>query len=321
MRVLLTGGAGFLGSHLAERLVASADTVVVLDDLSAGSLENLPAEVDARVGCVTQAAAVRNAANGCDAIVHLASPVGVDRVASDPTWTSTVIEDGTRNALDAAARHGIPLITISSSEVYGFQPPTPVREEFLPNSIDGDAPRLSYAKAKLAADRMALEAHRRGQSVLVVRPFNLVGARQSRYGGAVLPRFVERALEGSPLEIHGDGTQRRSFLDVRDAARCLEALLAALPLRFGAINLGGSFECSVADLAKRVVARLGSSSTLRFVAPPQSRGGVEIARRVPDLTRLESIVGTLSPLPIESSIDALAAERAPLPPHEVAASA
>jgi UDP-glucose 4-epimerase len=252
MRVLVTGGAGFLGSHLVEELVAAAHEVTVLDDLSTGDLGNLEAvagRIEFESGCVTDGPRVAELARGRDLVVHLASTVGVDRVASDPTRTREVIEAGTDHVLAAARRRGTRVVTISSSEVYGFAPPCPVREDELPFAIEGRAPRLAYARAKLAADRAALECAARGENVLVVRPFNLIGPRQDVDGGAVLPRFVRAALAGDDLVVHGDGAQRRSLLDVRDAAEMLSRVIARGEVR-GALNLGGTLECSMLDLAR-----------------------------------------------------------------------
>lgn len=310
MRVFVTGGAGFLGSHLVERLIAAGDEVVVLDDLSSGDPRNLAGVAD-RIefehGCVTDHARVAALARGCDRIVHLASTVGVERVAADPERTRAVIEHGTSAVLAAQSRHDVPALVVSSSEVYGFAPPTPVRECDLPIAIEGRAPRLSYAHAKLAADRAALARAETGAPVLVVRPFNLIGPRQSDEGGAVLPRFVSAATIGDDLVVHGDGSQRRSFLDVRDAADRLRDLVARNDRETGAVNLGGSLERSMLELAREVVAVLGSASRVRCAPSPRSRGGVEIARRVPDLTRMIALVGAVERHDLAASIHALAA--------------
>lgn len=315
MRVLVTGGAGFLGSHLVERLVSGGAEVVVLDDLSTGSIENLAAvrhALDLEIGCATDVELVLALSRGCDRIVHLASTVGVERVAAEPERTREVIARGADAVLRAQAAGGIPAIVVSSSEVYGFAPPAPVSESDLPDSIEGGAPRLAYARAKLAADRAALARAAAGGAVLVVRPFNLVGPRQTEDGGAVLPRFVQAALRGEDLVVHGDGSQRRSFLDVRDAADRLSALVLLGERATGALNLGGSIERSMLALAHEVVAVLDSRSRVRCAPWPLARGGVEIARRVPDLTRMSALVGAVERHALADSIHALAASlRAP----------
>lgn len=311
MRVLVTGGAGFLGSFLVERMVGAGDFVTVLDDLSTGNpgyLEAVREHVSLEIGCVTDVPRVVALARGCDRIVHLASTVGVDRVAADPERTREVIEVGTSAVLCAHAMTGAPTTVISSSEVYGFAPPTPVAEDDLPFAIEGRAPRLSYARSKLAADRAALALAESGKSVLVVRPFNLVGPRQGGEGGAVLPRFVAAALAGGDLVVHGDGSQRRSFLDVRDAADRLFEMVKASDRNRGAVNLGGTIERSMWDLANEVITTLDSPSVVRRAPSPATRGGIEIARRVPDLTRMKSLVGDATKYSLAQSIRALAAE-------------
>ncbi len=312
MRVVVSGGAGFVGSHLVERLVAEGHEVVVLDDLSTGSTSHLrdcERVIEFHVGCVTDARRVAEVVRGADRVVHLASTVGVERVAKEPERTRHVIEDGTACVLARCAMEGIPLVLVSSSEIYGFTPPTPVTEDDVPPSIDGTAPRLSYARAKLAADRMGLRAFDAGAKVLVVRPFNIVGPRQSEDGGAVLPRFVLDALAGDDLVVHGDGTQRRCFLDVRDAADVLLRLVARERFPFAAINLGGRTEASMIELARMVTRRLKSASRVRLSPPPLARGGVEIARRVPNLVRLETLLGSIERHSLEDAVDALACER------------
>ncbi|MFG0315760.1 MAG: NAD-dependent epimerase/dehydratase family protein, partial [Planctomycetota bacterium JB042] len=201
---------------------------------------------------------------------------------------------------------------------YGFAPRTPVAEEDVPRRIVGASPRLSYPRAKLALDRAARAAAAAGARVLVVRPFNLVGARQDGDGGAVLPRFCARARAGLPLEVHGSGAQRRVFLDVRDAARMLADLALREAWPVDAVNLGGTEEWSVAALARRVVDRLGAPVTVRHVAPPPTRGGVEVERRVPDLSRLRALVDARPRRTVDDAILALAESLGGVPAERVA---
>lgn len=289
MRILLTGGAGFLGSWLCDRLAAAGDLVDVLDDLSGGTLENLAAAgagVRFTRGSVLDAALVTRLVAGADRVVHLAAPVGVERVAADPHGTRRVIVGGSAIVLGAAAEFGVPAVFISSSEVYGFRPPLPVREEDVPALIPGTAPRLEYARAKQDADAAARRLAAAGARVLAVRPFNVIGPRQSAAGGAVLPRFLARARAGLPIEVHGDGRQRRTFLDVRDLAAMLEELLRAADWPWDAVNAGGMEEWSIGALAERVAACAGTGVPVVRVPLPAPRGGVEVRRRVPDLARL-----------------------------------
>lgn len=309
MRILVTGGAGFLGSHVVDRLVAAGHRAVVLDDLSTGSLSNLDGawgRMSFHRGSVLDGPAVAALVRGVDRVVHLASPVGVDRVASMPAETERVIAGGGRHVLDAAARRGVPCVVITSSEVYGFAPKTPVGEDDVPARIEGAAARLSYARAKLALDHEARRRAADGAPVLVVRPFNLVGARQEPDGGAVLPRFCARARAGLPLEVHGDGAQRRVFLEVRDAARIVAELTVRGAWPVDAVNMGGTEEWSMVALARRVVLLLGAPVTVRRVTPPATRGGVEVRRRVPDLTRLASLVSATPRRSVDDAIRAVA---------------
>ncbi len=308
MHVLLTGGAGFIGSHLAERFELDGARVSVLDDLSTGARENLDLrEVVLHEGSVLDRALVDLLVSSVDRVVHLASEVGVDRVASDPLRAREVIESGTQVVLESCAAAGVPLVALSSSEVYGFSPPVPVREDDLPASIDGSAPRLAYARAKLAADGACRAAARRGQAVLVVRPFNVVGPRQQKDGGAVLPRFVAAAHQGADIEVHGDGDQRRTFVDARDVAVWLARLAQFDRWPVDAVNLGGVEEWTIRDLALLVRARLSSASRVVAVPPPAPRGGVEVRRRVPDLARVERLLGPLAPrFRVVDSVDAVA---------------
>jgi len=312
VRVLLTGGAGFIGSHLADRLVASGHEVHVLDDLSTGSLARLEQCAD-RIsferGSVLESDRVARLVERADRVVHLAATVGVDRVARDPEGTRRVIAGGSKIVLERACALRLPVLLISSSEVYGFAPPLPIRETDVLDRIDGCASRLSYARAKLEADQAARERFADGLPVLSVRPFNVVGPRQTGDGGAVLPRFVEQALAGRPLAVHGDGRQRRTFLDVRDLSRVLAELVRSESFPVGAVNLGGTEEHSIFGLAEQVVSLLGSASDIQRVEPPAARGGVEVKRRVPDLGRLLALTGCFACRPLADSILALAEER------------
>lgn len=290
MRVLVTGGAGFVGSHLVARLLARGDEVVVLDDLSTGDAATIDrSRASLIVADVTDATQVDASVAGVDRVVHLASVVGVERVAAEPARTRTVIEHGARAVIAAATRHRVPTIVVTSSEVYGFEAPAPVHESFEPADDDAVAARWSYVRAKRVADRLARDAYAAGAPILTVRPFNIVGERQREDGGAVLPRFVARALRGEPLEVHGDGAQSRALLDVRDAASALVALLEHERFAFDALNLGGRDEWTMLALAHEVVRELRVAVDVHCVAPSAERRVAEIRRRLPDLTRLTAL--------------------------------
>jgi len=311
-KILLTGGAGFIGSHLAERLERTGHEVTVLDDLSSGCEDNLRgcSRVRLVVGSVLDAGLVDDLVRAADRVVHLAATVGVERVATSPALAREVIEQGSRVVLETSADRRRSTILVSSSEVYGFEPRVPVQEQDALTEVWGDAPRLAYVRAKIAADRLARRLATGGSPVLVVRPFNVIGARQSASGGAVLPRFVQRALAGRALEVHGDGGQRRCFVDVRDVAVMLETLLWKLPAgpahASSVVNVGGLEECSILELARRVVRQLDSSSEVRTGRAPAHRGGLEVSRRVPELRRLRRLMPLRFDWTIDDSIQAAA---------------
>lgn len=308
MRVLVTGGAGFLGAHLVARLVARGDEVVVLDDLSTGDPDALDrTRVDLVVADVTDARRVDACVAAVDRVVHLASVVGVERVAAAPERTEYVIEHGARAVIASATRHRVPSIVVTSSEVYGFRAPAPVAEAFEPADVDAATARWSYVRAKRVADRLARAAFAAGAPVLTVRPFNIVGERQREDGGAVLPRFVARALRGEALEVHGDGRQSRALLDVRDAAAALATLLERERFAWDAVNLGGRDEWTMLALAHEVVRVLAVDVPVVCVVPGVERGLAEIRRRLPDLTRLATLGIECAPIDVAAVVTRVAA--------------
>ncbi|NOT30166.1 MAG: NAD-dependent epimerase/dehydratase family protein [Planctomycetes bacterium] len=299
MKVLVTGGAGFIGSHLCERLLARRDQVVCLDDLSTGRERNLAA-CRARSGfefvrgSVLDEELVQELVGGVEGVFHLAARVGVRLVLARPSETLEVNVVGTRHVLDAAARRGAKVLFASSSEVYGRNEHPPFAEdEPLLSGATSDA-RWSYARSKALGEGLALaRAREQRLPVVVVRFFNVVGPRQRGSHGMVLPRFVRAARSGAPLEIYGDGRQTRCFLHVGDA---LEAVLALWdePRALGqVVNVGSAREIEIGALAECV--RLSARSTAGLVHRPYRQAyGVEFddfRRRAPDLARLEALIG------------------------------
>jgi len=298
MRVLVTGGAGFVGSRLVERLVEAGAVVDVVDDLSTGATRNLDAaERTGRTtlvrGDVRDRALVGDLVRGADVVYHLAGAVGVRRVAEDPvdTWSRNV--EGTAAVLAACARHGTRCLVASTSEVYGTGA-TGVLAEDAPVTVEPTARRDVYAVSKLAGESLALAMHRASLlPVTVVRLFNVVGPRQSERYGMVLPRFAHAAVRGAPLSVHGDGRQTRCFLHVDDATRALVALTATAASEGRVVNVGSDEEVAVGDLARRVVAAAGTDAPIRLVpfADVYGEGFADPPRRRPDLGRLVALTG------------------------------
>jgi UDP-glucose 4-epimerase len=301
MRYLVTGGCGFIGSHLVEALIARGDRVLVLDDLSTGNADNLAgfkghAALAIVHGSVCDELAVDEACQQVDQVVHLAAAVGVKRILDRQVSSIVTNLRGTETVLRAAHAHGkLPVLYASTSEVYGKSAKAPFRED--DDSVLGASSlhRWSYACAKLMDEFLALAYHReRGMPMTIARLFNVTGPRQSPHYGMVLPRFCRAAVAGEPLEVHGDGTQSRCFLHVAD---CVSALLklADCPAASGqVVNVGATEEISMSELAARVVRFAASRSELRFVPYEQAfpQGGFEdMRRRVPDVARLASLTG------------------------------
>lgn len=315
-RVLVTGGAGFIGSHLAERLVGTGSSVVVVvvDDLSTGHVGNL-AGLPRNVVELIESGAAEGTAEAArrgriDEIYHLAAAVGVDLVLRQP---SEVIEGSLRNTravLEAAKQWSCPVLIASSSEVYGKSERVPFREEddvvYGPTTMT----RWSYAYAKGMDEFVALNHRQRhGTRVVIARFFNTVGPRQSGVWGMVLPRFVGAAMRGEALRVFGDGTQQRCFCDVRDVAEVLPVLLRGEANAGGVFNVGGDRLVSIRELAEMVIRVLDSDSRIEMVPYEQAyeAGFEDVAVRQPDLTRLKRATGFEPRRTLEQTIRDLAA--------------
>lgn len=296
MTTLITGGAGFIGSHLAAALCARGERVIVLDDLSTGrraNLDGLPAEF--HLGTACDWALVARLVAGCDRVVHLAAAVGVRRILAEPVGSIEINLEATRAVLGACALARVPVLIASTSEVYGRSAAIPFREDadlvLGPSAVH----RWSYACSKLMDEFLALAWHReRGLAVRIARFFNVTGPRQSPAYGMVLPRFCAAARSGRPLEVHGDGRQSRCFLHVAD---CVAAVLALLdcPAAVGrVVNIGADEEISILDLAHRVVGLAGGAAPVRLIPYAEAfpEGGFEdMPRRVPDTGLLRRLTG------------------------------
>ena len=314
MRILVTGGAGFIGSHLCDRLLASGHTVTALDDLSTGSPDNLrAARASGRFrfvrGTALDPKVVRRLAGASDAVAHLAAAVGVMLVVQSPVRTIETNIRGTEVVLEAAARRQIPVLLASTSEVYGKGARVPFAEK--DDSVLGppDHGRWSYAVSKLVDEFLALAYWKeRGLPVVIARLFNTVGPRQTGRYGMVVPRFVGQALAGGPITIYGDGRQTRSFAHVVDVTCALELLLETPRARGQAVNVGSDDEISIGDLAKLVRRRVNPKAGIRRVpySKAYGQGFEDLRRRVPDLTRVRRLIGWRARLGIEAIVDSVA---------------
>ena len=322
MRYLITGGSGFIGSHLCDALTAAGHDVVVLDDLSTGRLENIGHLVDTgRVrfveGSVTDADLVDDCMRDADICLHLASTVGVQLVVDGPLETLLDHVRGTDVVMAAAARRGRRVLFTSTSEVYGKRSGLLAEDADLVIGSPARS-RWSYAIAKCFGEAVAHAYHaEQGAEVVVVRLFNTVGPRQTGRYGMVLPRFVTQALEGENLTIYGDGSQTRCFTHVFDTVRGLMLLCENEGAIGNAYNIGSSVPVAIGDLAQRVIARTRSASAVEHVSYEEAYapGFEELGSRRPVTTAIEQLTGWRARRTIDNAIDDVVAhQRAGLAP-------
>lgn len=314
MRVLITGGAGFIGSHLAERLAGRGDRVTVLDNLSTGSLENIAhlvddGLVDFTFGNVQDRDTVEKLAEEADFVVHLAAALGVKLILEKPVESIETNVTGTQVVLGAAARNRTPVLVASTSEVYGKSNQIPFCED--DDVVLGATrkSRWSYAGSKMLDEFLALSYwEEKLLPAIVVRFFNTVGPRQSARYGMVLPTFIQQALEDAPITIHGDGKQSRCFCDVRDTVEAVVRLMDAEA--YGeVVNIGSTQEVTIEDLALLVRERVGSHSRILYTPYDQAyaRGYEDMQRRVPSVEKLHRLTRFRPQITLEEIIDRSAA--------------
>lgn len=312
-RALVTGGAGFIGSHLTDLLLARGDHVVVVDDLSTGRRENLPARHDRLTflhARLSDALPDLARAGPFDQVYHLAAAVGVQLVLADPTRAIETNVHETAALLHFAKDHArVPFLLASSSEVYGKSTRVPFREDDDVTYGPTTAFRWSYACSKAIDEYLALAAHRQhAVPCVVARFFNTVGPRQVGDYGMVLPRFVHAALEGRDLQVFGDGSQSRCFCDVRDVADALPRLLDAPAAHGRVFNLGSERPLSIHTLARLVIDTLRSTSRIALTPYDQAYapGFEDLLQRVPDIARVREAIGFFPAIPLERTIRDLA---------------
>jgi len=299
MHWLITGGAGFIGSHLAERLLSEGHRVTVIDDLSTGSIDNIQhlkghARFSYYIDTILNRPLLAELIDDCDAIFHLAAAVGVKLIVASPVRTIETNIKGTEAVLECADKKKKKTILASTSEVYGKTTKVPFSEDddivLGPTSKN----RWSYACSKAIDEFLALAYWKETNlPVVIARMFNTVGPRQSGRYGMVLPRFVYQALKGQPITVYGDGKQSRSFTHVKDTVDAL-IQLAQNPGAVGQVfNIGGGEEITIKQLARLVKAAAQSSSEIRYISYDEAyeEGFEDITRRVPDLSKITRLIG------------------------------
>ncbi|HJX94288.1 MAG TPA: GDP-mannose 4,6-dehydratase [Candidatus Acidoferrum sp.] len=315
MRYLITGGAGFIGSHLAERLLARGDRVVLLDNLSTGSMDNIrhlktSGQMEYHLDNIENLQLVAELVDDADVIVHLAAAVGVKLIVESPVRTIETNVNGTQRILEAACKKRKLVLTASTSEVYGKNTNVPFHEDadlVLGPTTKG---RWSYAASKALDEFLALSYWKEKKlPVIVVRLFNTVGPRQTGRYGMVLPNFVKQALNNEPIQVYGNGQQSRCFCDVRDTVEGLIRLMDTDRSIGEVVNVGNTEEITIEGLAKLVKKRTSSTSLIEFVPYDQAYepGFEDMMRRVPCVDKLHALTGFRPQTSLNEVIDRVAA--------------
>jgi len=311
MHALITGGAGFIGSHLAEALLAEGHSVTVLDNLSTGRYENIAHLAEQPRfrfvrETVTNELVMDRLVSMCDVIFHLAAAVGVELIIKDPVWTIETNLEGTEVALRLARRYGTKVLLASTSEVYGKSTAIPFREDADRVMGPTTKSRWSYAESKAIDEFLALAYHKQFDvPVVICRFFNTVGPRQTGMYGMVIPRFVQQALAGKPITVYGDGQQTRCFCNVKDTVRAVMAL-AVEPQAVGEIyNVGSEDEITIRALAEQVLARTGSSAEIVIVPYDQAyeKGFEDMVRRVPSIAKIKAAIGWQPTISLDHTLE------------------
>jgi UDP-glucose 4-epimerase len=299
LRYLITGGAGFIGSHLCDELLAHGHDVHVLDDLSTGSMDNIRhlrgrPDFDCTIDSAANARVVGELIEQADAVYHLAAAVGVALIVDSPVRTIETNVHCTEVVLSQASKKRTPVLITSTSEVYGKSDALPFREDGDLKLGPTNVGRWAYACSK-AIDEFLAIAHwkERQLPTVVVRLFNTVGPRQTGRYGMVVPRFVRQALAGQPLTVYGEGVQRRCFCHVGDVVTALSQLMPHEPAYGEVINVGSQEEVSILELAERVIEITGSTSEVSLIPYDEAyeEGYEDMHRRIPDTTKVEGMIG------------------------------
>jgi len=297
MRVLVTGGAGFIGSHLADALIARGDQVVALDNFSTGSTTNIKhitKNFEIIDGDIRNMDLINDSIKDVDLIFHMAAALGVNTILESPLESISTNIAGSEVVLNAAAKHKKRILIASTSEIYGKNPKQPLNET--DDRVVGSPQKIrwSYSDAKAIEEAMAFSLNQEtGLKVTTARLFNTVGPRQSAHYGMVVPRFVRSALKNEPINIYGDGTQSRVFCHVDDAIEALLALVATDKTINEVYNLGGTGEVTIKELADAVIKKTNSQSSIEFIPYEKAYapGFEDMQRRVPDISKINQDLG------------------------------
>jgi len=310
MRFLITGGAGFIGSHLSEDLLAAGHSVVAIDDLSTGRMQNVESVSNNKgfqlvVESITNTTVMDRLVSECDIIVHLAAAVGVELIVRSPVHTIETNVMGTENVLRTARRYRKKILIASTSEIYGKLNNVPFKED--DDSLMGATTRhrWAYATSKALDEFLALAYHKEmGLPVVIFRLFNTIGPRQRGRYGMVVPRFVSQALSGSDITVYGDGNQSRCFCDVRDVIPAIKSLAESSEAEGRVFNIGAKDEISILDLARKVKDMCNSQSKIILVPYEQAteEGFEDMRRRIPDISRINDLIGWNPSIALDDTI-------------------
>jgi UDP-glucose 4-epimerase len=317
MKYFITGGAGFIGSHLATRLLDRGDRVLVLDDLSTGSMDNIAhlvgrKDFEYRIGSALDVPLVAECVDRCDVTLHLAAAVGVRLIVERPVHTIETNIRASEVVLAAAAKKQRPVLITSTSEVYGKSDRLPFREDADLQLGPTTHSRWAYACSKALDEWLGLAYYReKGVPVTIVRLFNTVGPRQTGRYGMVLPTFAAQALAGEPITVFGTGEQSRCFGHVQDAVEALVRLLNTPSAVGGVFNVGSDEEVTIHQVAQLIREATGSSSEIRRIpyADAYAEGFEDMQRRVPDLTKLERTIGFRPRTPLTTIVADVVADQ------------
>ena len=312
MRVFITGGAGFIGSHLTDALIARGDEVTILDNLTTGSATNiahLEGKIELVQGDIRDAALIEKLMAPADLVLHMAAALGVNTILEKTIESVSVNFTGSEVVLNAATKLKKRIIIASTSEIYGKNPQQPLNEESdrvvgAPQKI-----RWTYSDAKALEEAIAHSLHTtEGLKVTTVRLFNTVGPRQTGRYGMVLPRFVQAALNNEPITIYGDGSQSRVFCHVQDAVKAILTLAATDSTIGDVFNVGGVGETTMKELAEKIITRTNSSSTITYTKYEDAypKGFEDMPRRVPDITKIKKTINWSPANTLDSIIDDVA---------------